>query len=148
MSVWFGGFGGSLDVQFTDLPGVASPPWRLYLKLSDIGDPGPSGALLFWDERADTINYGNFFTDMSGFPNQPGLARFSGDMPASYHNGAGGLCFADGHAETHRWRDARTTPPLQTGSLYAEWGQLSAFFASPNNLDIVWLQWRATRLMN
>ena len=27
------------------------------------------------------------------------------DVPASYHNGAGGLSFADGHAEIKRWRD-------------------------------------------
>jgi len=25
------------------------------------------------------------------------------DFPASYHNGAAGLSFADGHSEVHRW---------------------------------------------
>jgi prepilin-type processing-associated H-X9-DG protein len=32
-------------------------------------------------------------------------------LPASYHNGAAGVSFADGHAETHRWQYAATKPP-------------------------------------
>src|SRR2546425_5207472 len=31
-------------------------------------------------------------------------------LPSSYHNGAGNFNFADGHAEIHKWRDARTNP--------------------------------------
>ena len=27
------------------------------------------------------------------------------NLPASYHNGASGVTFADGHAEIHKWRD-------------------------------------------
>ena len=33
------------------------------------------------------------------------------DLPASYHNGAANLAFADGHLETHKWRCASTKPP-------------------------------------
>jgi prepilin-type processing-associated H-X9-DG protein len=85
-------------------------------------------------EREDLINFGNFFIDMTGFPNQPNLTLFNGDMPASYHNGAGGISFVDGHAEVKRWRDPRTTPPI--GAVPPG--------TSPNNPDIVWLQERAT----
>jgi prepilin-type N-terminal cleavage/methylation domain-containing protein/prepilin-type processing-associated H-X9-DG protein len=138
MSVWLGGWQGILPQVATQLPGVSSPPWRLYLKLTDIVDPGSSRTVLFWDEREDVVNYGNFFIDMTGFPNQPSLTQFSGgDMPGSYHNGAGGLSFADGHAEIKRWRDPRTTPPLRQ----VNWSP----GASPNNPDIIWLQERATR---
>jgi prepilin-type processing-associated H-X9-DG protein len=28
------------------------------------------------------------------------------DAPSSYHNGACGIAFADGHSEIHRWLDA------------------------------------------
>jgi prepilin-type processing-associated H-X9-DG protein len=28
-------------------------------------------------------------------------------MPACHHNGAGGLSFADGHAEIKKWRDGQ-----------------------------------------
>ena len=134
MSIWLGGFGGEL---ITDSPGVSSPPWRLYMKSTDILDPGPAGTLLFWDEREDVVNYGNFFVDMTGFPNQPKQAQFGGDMPASYHHGAGGLSFVDGHAEIKLWRDPRTSPPVRPGVFFGG--------ASPNNPDILWLQQRATR---
>ncbi len=67
-----------------------------------------------------------------------------GDYPASYHNGAGGLSFVDGHAEIKRWLDARTTPSLQKNSnaLVAR-----GWISSPNNKDMIWLQERATRRM-
>jgi len=132
--IWLGGFGGTLNLA--NLPGVSSPPWRLYLKLSDILDPGPTRTLLFWDEREDIINFGNFFVDMTGFPNLPTLTQFSGDLPASYHNGAGGLSFVDGHAEIKRWLDPRTTPPMGTAPTVGK---------CPNDKDIIWLQERATR---
>jgi len=140
MSIWLGGFGGTL--RLASWPGVTSPPWRLYLGLNDVLDPGPSGTLLFWDERADAINFGNFFIDMTGFPNQPNLTQFGGDVPASYHNGAGGVSFVDGHSEIRRWRDARTVSPLRQG---ANW--MFGPIPSPNNPDIEWMQERATRRM-
>jgi prepilin-type processing-associated H-X9-DG protein len=138
MMIWDGGFGGALN----DSAGLSSPPWRLYLKLSDLIDPGPSNTLLFWDEREDAINYGNFFIDMTGYPDKPALTQFNYDMPASYHNGAGGLSYCDGHAEIKRWLDPRTTPPIRKGS------NIGAFIPSPNNRDIVWLQERATRRLH
>jgi prepilin-type N-terminal cleavage/methylation domain-containing protein/prepilin-type processing-associated H-X9-DG protein len=141
MLLWLGGFGGTLR----SLPGLSSPPWRLYLKLSDLVDPGPSGTMLFWDEREDAINVGNFAVDMTGYPTQPNATRFDADLPASYHNGAGGVSFTDGHAEIKRWLDPRTKPPLRKNALFlTSTGQLS----SPNNPDILWMQERATRRIN
>jgi prepilin-type N-terminal cleavage/methylation domain-containing protein/prepilin-type processing-associated H-X9-DG protein len=129
MSIWMGGFGGSLTTPY---PGIQSPPWQLYLKSTDIRDP--TRTLLFWDERPDAISWGNFFIDMTGFAD--GQYQFNWDWPASYHGGAGGLSFADGHAEIRRWKDPRTTPPtIPQGDIVQ----------SPNNKDIGWLQERATR---
>ena len=136
MSIWLGGFGGMLKFS----SGISSPPWRLYLRLNDMADPGPSSMLLFWDEREDVINWGNFAIDMTGFPDHPEWTQFSGDMPASYHNRAGGLSFVDGHAEIKRWRDPRTTPPVRQNTTWIPG-------PSSNNQDIVWLQERATRRM-
>jgi prepilin-type N-terminal cleavage/methylation domain-containing protein/prepilin-type processing-associated H-X9-DG protein len=139
MLLWLGGFGGILDSPW---PGLRSPPWRLYLRMNDLVDPGPASTLLFWDEREDAINVGNFGIDMSGFPDQPQATQFDGDLPASYHNGAGGLSFVDGHAEIKRWLDPRTTPKIRKDALIlAADGQMP----SPNNPDIMWLQERATR---
>jgi prepilin-type N-terminal cleavage/methylation domain-containing protein/prepilin-type processing-associated H-X9-DG protein len=136
MLIYMAGFGGWLQVS----PGVSSPPWRMYFKLTEMVDPGPSRTLLFWDQREDVINWGNFFIDMTGYPDNPAATRFGDDMPASYHNGAGGLSFVDGHAEIRRWRDPRTTPPLRPG---VQWSG----GISPRNQDIIWLQERATRRM-
>jgi prepilin-type processing-associated H-X9-DG protein len=139
MMIWLGGFDGVLNVS----PGMASPPWRLYQNLGDIVDPGPGGTLLFWDQREDSINWGNFFVEMTGFPDKPEQTQIW-DYPASYHNGAGGLSFVDGHAEIKRWLDARTKPPLKVNSTSLATG----IKAVPNNADVVWLQQRATRKLD
>jgi prepilin-type N-terminal cleavage/methylation domain-containing protein len=141
MSCWFGGFAGSLPLD-TSGSGVASPPWRLYHKLTDLLDPGPAQTALLWDERDDAINTGNFYLDMTGFPDAPQLTQFNWDMPASYHAGAGCLSFADGHSELRMWRDPRTTPSLRN----TDW-TVGDIILSPRNADIIWLQQRDTRLL-
>ena len=141
MSIWFGGFGGGLNNTSAGA-GVASPPWRLYRRLGDLVDPGPTGTALFWDQREDSINLGNFFTVMTGWPNQPNLTQWVQDLPGYYHNRAGGLSFADGHAEIRRWVDPRTMPPIRSG--VATWVNLTPII-QPGNPDIIWLQARATR---
>jgi len=131
MNFWFGGFGG-------DDGGLSGGGWRLYFKLSDLTDPGPARTWLFLDMREDSIDIGNFATDMTGWPDAPGSVGFY-DLPGMYHHRACGFSFADGHAELKKWRDDRTMPPLVTG------GMVNDGFRSPNNLDVAWLQERATR---
>ena len=138
MSIWFGGFGG--DINAAGLPGLASPPWRLYLHLGDLVDPGPTLTALFWDQREDSINLGNFFTIMTGWPGSPNLTQWYQDLPAYYHGRAGGLSFADGHSEIRRWKDARTMQPVLKGT-----NQFPGALLQPGNRDIIWLQERATR---
>jgi prepilin-type processing-associated H-X9-DG protein len=65
-------------------------------------------ACVFIDEHPDSINDGFFVVDMRGYPD-PKKAQLP-DFPASYHNKAGGLAFADGHSEIKRWRVPRTMP--------------------------------------
>jgi prepilin-type N-terminal cleavage/methylation domain-containing protein len=149
MSSWFGGFAGLQNNTVLGVsnpnnsPGLWSPPWRLYLKLSDLSNPGPSMTHVLWDEREDTISTGNFWIDMTGFSDNPGAVQFNWDYPGAYHNRAGGLSFADGHTEIHRWVDQRTMPPLQAAS----WGT-GVINRSPNNPDLIWLQNHATRKMS
>ena len=134
----FGGFGG--DLNGSGLPGLTSPPWRLYLRLGDLIDPGPTLTALFWDQREDSINLGNFFTIMTGWPASPSLTQWNQDLPAYYHGRAGGLSFADGHSELRRWKDARTMRPIVKGT-----NQFPGPLPQPGNRDIIWLQERATR---
>lgn len=65
----------------------------------------PSMLWVFVDEHPDSINDGLFST-LSGSSNK------WNDLPASYHNGACGFVFADGHAEIKKWRDAATKRPI------------------------------------
>jgi prepilin-type N-terminal cleavage/methylation domain-containing protein/prepilin-type processing-associated H-X9-DG protein len=112
--------------------------WRMYKKMSEILDPGPTQTWVLLDEREDSINDGEFCVDMTGYPDQP-AQRYIVDYPASYHNGAGGFSFADGHAEIKKWVDSRTTPNLKKGGLIA------LNISSPNNPDVLWMQERSTR---
>ena len=129
---WVGGRGEGREM------GWSGPQWRIYRKLSDMNDPGPSRTFVFLDEREDSINDGMFVVDMDSYPEQPARARIV-DIPASYHNGSGGLSFADGHSEIKKWIHKDTKPPLKPGA------QIPYDRASPNNPDIFWLQDHATR---
>jgi len=140
MNVWVGGFGGS-DAQLsggTDWHVIGGSTWRVYLKMSDMVDPGPARTFLLLDMREDSIDIGNFAPDMRGWPDKPEDVGFY-DFPGSYHHRAGGLSFADGHAEIKRWRDDRTMPSLVHDGLIPD--QLP----SPHNRDVIWLQERSTR---
>jgi prepilin-type N-terminal cleavage/methylation domain-containing protein len=135
MNLWVGGYVG-VDGGLSD-GGV----WRVYLKANEMIDPGPTRTFLLFDMREDSIDIGNFATDMRGWPDEPGITGFY-DFPGSYHNRAGGLSFADGHSEIRRWVDDRTMPPLVKGGLVPD------IIASPNNKDVIWLQERCTRKVN
>jgi hypothetical protein len=56
------------------------------------------------DEREDSINDGEMIVGMWGYPDQPTAWKIV-DYPASYHNAAGGLSFADGHSEIKKWKN-------------------------------------------
>jgi len=102
-----------------------------YGKVGDMIRPGPSRTFVFLDESAVTINDGFFAVDMSGYdPYSPSSFAFI-DVPATFHEKAGSLSYADGHSEIHVWRDPRT---IKAG----------LFEASPNNPDLDWFHQRTT----
>lgn len=70
-----------------------SGAYRQFLKQTDV--PQPSMTWLTLDEHPDSINDAFFVTDPA--------VNYWQDTPASYHNGACGFSFADGHAEVHKW---------------------------------------------
>ena len=109
-----------------------------FKKLSDLRALSPSKAWVFADEREDSINDGWFIVDMSGYDPRWTASLIIVNFPASYHNRAGVLSFADGHSELRRWQDGRTTPILKKGQALAL-GQ-----SSPDNKDVEWLQERST----
>jgi prepilin-type processing-associated H-X9-DG protein len=130
MMNWVGGNG--TDPAHPE--GAWGAQWRVYRKTADFLDPGPSGTFVFLDERETSINDGFFVVNMSGYP---GGATQMPDMPAAYHNNAGGLAFADGHSEIHKWVDPFTTKPVRKGE--------SVGGGPSNNKDVRWMQDHATR---
>ncbi|HMO65185.1 MAG TPA: type II secretion system protein [Verrucomicrobiota bacterium] len=112
---------------------AGSRRYRVFLKTTDFVSPAQHYVLL--DEHPDSINAGGFANMMV---ESPAAARII-DYPASYHNGAAGLSFADGHAEIRKWQDARTRPPVR-------FTLMTLNVASANNRDMVWLSDRTTVL--
>jgi prepilin-type processing-associated H-X9-DG protein len=60
--------------------------------------------------------------------------------PATHHNRAGVVSFADGHVETHRWLDNRTAATVPLGQ------KLGHDRASAKNADLAWIREHATEL--
>lgn len=113
------------------------PTFRKFVKSSDIIHP--TMTFVFIDEHEDSINDGWFGMNMNGYESDPSQYGIR-DYPASYHNRAAGLSYADGHSEIRKWQDARTTPAAKQGQA------LQLNVASPNNVDVGWLQERTTSL--
>jgi prepilin-type N-terminal cleavage/methylation domain-containing protein len=130
MNNWVGGNEGTFG-------GWSGAEWKVYGRLGDMLDPGPSKTFVLLDEREDSINDAFWVTDMAGYPN-PATTKIV-DYPASYHGNAGGLSFGDGHAEIKKWLDPRTVPKLRKGQM------IPLNVSSPNNPDVLWLQERCTR---
>jgi prepilin-type N-terminal cleavage/methylation domain-containing protein/prepilin-type processing-associated H-X9-DG protein len=101
-----------------------------YYVENQLRSPGPANLWVFIDENPSSINDGSFICE-------PDIAAWV-DYPASYHNNASGMSFADGHAEIHRWRDSAvltaTTTIVQTA------GQSPQTPENPVSADLAWLQ--------
>ncbi len=98
-----------------------------FYKENALIQPGPSMTFVFIDENPTSINDGSFVAD-------PTETTYWIDKPATYHNHAGGLGFADGHSEIRKWRDGNL--------INYKGGSLSV--ANPDPGDLAWLNARAT----
>lgn len=82
--------------------------YNSFHKTTDLTDPSPSKAWMMVDEHPDGINDGwlavRMYTDGRGYWR---------DLPASYHVGACGFSFADGHAEVKKWVEGSTLQPIK-----------------------------------
>ena len=86
----------------------------------------PSETWVLIDENPNSINDGWFVCD----PNDTGKWV---DIPATYHNKAGGLSFADGHAEIKKWTDEKMINATTTD-----------ITRDSGSDDLPWLQQRST----
>jgi prepilin-type processing-associated H-X9-DG protein len=77
-------------------------PNRTYFsatKMAQLARPGPAMIFVALDEHPDSIN-DSVFHVIAGRSIANAEWR---DVPASYHNGACGFTFADGHSEIKKW---------------------------------------------
>lgn len=136
---------GSLTVRSMSMNCWLNPitPWNpttetIYRKTSDLTSPGPANLFVFLDESGFSIDDGFFVCS-------PNFNQWINN-PASYHGNAGGLSYADGHAEIRRWRDthllAANLEVNETTGLPTAAGPVNP----DNSGDLPWLQQRSTSL--
>jgi prepilin-type processing-associated H-X9-DG protein len=80
-------------------------------KMNEIVAPGTSQSWVFLDEHPDSIDDGILYINPA---ETSGTGSFT-ELPASDHNGACGIGFADGHGEIHKWLDRQTVRPITYG---------------------------------
>jgi prepilin-type processing-associated H-X9-DG protein len=136
-SVSMNGFVGGLAMGNDPKNGVYGyTQYRIYLKDSDFIIPGPSTLWVFLDEHPDSINDWLFAMDMASSTAWPTYTTWD-DVPASYHNGACGFSFADGHVEIKKWLDQNSVWPVAKTDGCAGVGTVSIH-------DNVWMAARTT----
>ncbi len=112
-------------------PNRFNPTWLQFLKVTDF--PGPANFYVFIEEHPDTINDGYFM-------NRWDVIQW-GNLPASWHNGAANISWADGHLERHRWIPDTVRPPIHGGV------GSGGFVPSPPT-DYLWLRERTSIKLN
>ena len=100
------------------------PAWQNYNKTTDIAPISPTDLWMMDDEHPDSINDGWQITNVTDPNNWE-------DLPASYHNGACGFNFADGHSEIKKWLETSTVVKVK----YSQYNG----FPAPKSRDIAWM---------
>lgn len=104
---------------------------KTYRKYGELRNP--SQIFVFIDEAAYSLDDGFFVCT-------PRVNQWV-NAPATYHGNAGGLSFADGHAEIKAWRDTSLINAGKAKSYDGAW-----FNAASGAGDLAWLQERSTFL--
>jgi len=99
------------------------PACRRYDKTTDVVFPKPTDLWMLVDEHPDSINDGFLINNIQDFGSWA-------DLPASYHAGACGFSYADGHSEVKRWLESSTIVAVKHT-------QYNGFTAA-NSRDIIW----------
>jgi prepilin-type processing-associated H-X9-DG protein len=104
--------------------------------------PGPAQSWVFMDEHPDALDDVQLYVKTDDPTRLKGQGGFT-ELPASYHNQACGLSFADGHAEIHKWLDPDTVVPVKAIAPDYTTGRRPS---GPNVVrDLIWLSNRTPR---
>jgi len=100
-------------------------------KLSQLVNLGPAMSWVYMDEHPDSINDAGFFSPL----------KWSWqDLPSNLHNGSGGVAFADGHSEIHKWISSVKPRRVEFREFRADQIRVSV-----NDSDVMWLRERTQR---
>lgn len=99
---WLGGVWSTTNAGFA-----------VYGRLSDFVEPGPDSTWVLIDESDFNLNDAAFAVSMVG--------GFWLDFPGRYHANASSISFADGHAETHKWRNLHKPSGIQPEISNPDW---------------------------
>ncbi|HWD91944.1 MAG TPA: prepilin-type N-terminal cleavage/methylation domain-containing protein [Verrucomicrobiae bacterium] len=85
--------------------------FETYMKVNLVTHP--DSIFITIDEDQNTINDG-YFANVAA-PSMASVTKLN-DCPATYHGGASGMSFADGHAELHKWRGLNSGKAIQAAA--------------------------------
>jgi prepilin-type N-terminal cleavage/methylation domain-containing protein/prepilin-type processing-associated H-X9-DG protein len=125
----------SMSQVFDDGTWLTADKWRIYKKMSAIVNPVKTWVLV--DEHPDSVNDPAFAVQMAK-PDAKASALIV-DCPASYHNGACGFSFADGHSEIHKWLGSNIKRPVKNNLM-----PLPVGAAGDSLKDLLWMSENTT----
>jgi prepilin-type N-terminal cleavage/methylation domain-containing protein/prepilin-type processing-associated H-X9-DG protein len=129
---------GKMAVEGGWLPGVYNTGqtiWLTYGKLGSFTRPGPARTWVLMDEHPDAINDASMAVQVGNAAGERIV-----DFPASYHGGAGGMSFADGHSEIRKWEGER----MRQGPLPPGYQLNQPATDEGSREDLRWLQQRTS----
>jgi prepilin-type N-terminal cleavage/methylation domain-containing protein/prepilin-type processing-associated H-X9-DG protein len=136
-SISMNGWMGALNAANPGQPVWGNGTERSYLREADLTVPGPANTFVFVDENPWSVNDAWFIEDPADLEWQ--------DCPGSFHTGACGMSFADGHAIIKAWRDKTILKPSSSIIVNNDW--LNGASATPTWLDdLRWIVSRASAL--
>ena len=110
--------------------------WIGWKKTTSPKGRSPTELLVLLDEHPDSINDGYYIATLSGYGGLYGWC----DVPATYHNGACGFAFLDGHSEIKRWLGKLRSAEWQKAAFKDRHAGILKADTQPDMNDIDWVK--------
>ena len=110
--------------------------WVGWKKTSDPKKRSPTDLLVLLDEHPDSINDGYYIATLNGYGGLYGWC----DVPATFHNGACGFAFLDGHSQVKRWIGKLRSGEWQNVTYKDRHAGVLMCVAAPDKNDIDWVK--------
>jgi prepilin-type N-terminal cleavage/methylation domain-containing protein len=142
---WMAKFGISTRIRSCSMDGAMGdgskyyngvwPAYYQVIKSSFMHWPGPSDCWVVMDENPDSNDDCSYFVNPAD-ANGGGDGVFT-ELPGVMHGRSGGIFFADGHTEMHKWTGGLDTPPVKYSTPWVAGINVSSDGNAMN--DLAWL---------